>query len=151
MVRSLVFLLKYKPLISIISYLNINDIVVFFWQVGVVMYYARTNRAGSQDSVALILSLTWEVSLNLKLKTLGQFPEWCHCGCFAVFLSLVFTTVTPINILLLSWFHLLHQLVSSVRGLYFKDIKQSLKKEHCDVSKTLRNMWRYFALSTIVP
>ncbi|KAK3733911.1 hypothetical protein QZH41_000981 [Actinostola sp. cb2023] len=28
--------------------------------VGVVMYYARTNRAGAQDSVALILSLTWE-------------------------------------------------------------------------------------------
>ncbi|XP_048588212.1 protein unc-80 homolog isoform X2 [Nematostella vectensis] len=53
--------------------------------VGVAMYYARTNKPGAQDSVALVLSLTWE-------------------------------------------------LVPSVKGLFLKDIKQCLKKEHCDAA-----------------
>ncbi|XP_015761100.1 PREDICTED: protein unc-80 homolog [Acropora digitifera] len=51
--------------------------------IGVAMYYARTNKPGSQDSLALVLSLLW-------------------------------------------------QAVPSVRGFLFKDLKQSLRKEHCD-------------------
>jgi len=51
--------------------------------IGVAMYYARTNKPGNQDSLALVLSLLW-------------------------------------------------QAVPSVRGFLFKDLKQCLRKEHCD-------------------
>jgi len=51
--------------------------------IGVAMYYARTNKPGSQDSLSLVLSLLW-------------------------------------------------QAVPSVRGFLLKDLKQCLRKEHCD-------------------
>ncbi|PFX29002.1 protein unc-80 homolog isoform X2 [Stylophora pistillata] len=51
--------------------------------IGVAMYYARTSKPGSQDSLALVLSLLW-------------------------------------------------QAVPSMRGFMFKDLKQCLRKEHCD-------------------
>lgn len=92
--------LRFRPFPSQTAYSLLNYLVSVFArsrplvvhvvvnesvQFGFVMYYVRSPCEGSQDAIAMALSLAWLVA-------------------------------------------------PSVHGLYFKDLKQTLRKEQCDVS-----------------
>ena len=44
----------------------------------------------------------------------------------------------------------LWQVVPSVNGIYFKDLKQTLRKEQCDVSIFHVDYCKYFCLETFI-